>query len=165
MCLNIIGGVLASDLQLDARHGDQVEQDHQRPRMEPLQRQQSWGESFYTISWVGMSLAQGAVMKCNYVVHLVILFPVILWLLSRAGAGVRDLKAWLVSSPRSSTDPSGSSITSAGQRCGTCFRDNLWWRKSPKECMHVVGLVSMWSKLPLILYYTHRENGSFLMSS
>ena len=75
MSLHIIGGVLASDLQLDARHGDQVEQDHQRPWMEPLQRQQSWGEPCYTILWRRMSLVislKVAVMnESNYVVHFV----------------------------------------------------------------------------------------------
>ena len=71
---DIIGGVLAPDLQLDAGHGDQVEQDHQRPWVEPLQRQQSWGEIFRNIMWVGMFLARDEV---NRVVHFVILFPVI----------------------------------------------------------------------------------------
>ena len=33
---HVIGRVSAPDLQLDARHGHQVKQDHQRPRMEPL---------------------------------------------------------------------------------------------------------------------------------
>ena len=85
MCLNIIGGVLASDLQLDARHGDQVEQDHQRPRVELVQRQQSRGETFFS---------------SNVCTSLVPIFPTVIFptvILSpswgRAEAELRDLKA------------------------------------------------------------------------
>ena len=53
----------------------------------------------------------------------VFLFPVILWLWSRGAAVLKDLKAWLVSWPRSSTDPYGSSITSAEQRYQILYRE------------------------------------------
>ena len=86
--LGCVGGVPPPDVQLYARHGDQVEQDHQRPRVELVQRQQSRGETFFS-SNVSMSLVP---------IFPTVIFPTVIlspsW--GRAEAELRDLKAWLV---------------------------------------------------------------------
>ena len=86
--LGCVGGVPPPDVQLYARHGDQVEQDHQRPRVELVQCQQSRGETFF-FSNVSMSMVP--------------IFPPVTFLTvilsnswGRVEAELRDLKAWPV---------------------------------------------------------------------
>ena len=86
--LGCVGGVPPPDVQLYAGHGDEVEQDHQRPRVELVQRQQSRGETFFS-SNVSMSLVP---IFPSVIFPTVILSPS----LGRAEAELRDLKAWLV---------------------------------------------------------------------
>ena len=83
--MGCVGGVPPPDVQLYARHGDQVEQDHQRPRVELVQCQQSRGETFF-FSNVSMSMVP--------------IFPPVTFLTvilsnswGRVEAELRDLKA------------------------------------------------------------------------